>query len=156
MNKEEFPSSMKIKREYYGLTLDDLTQEVRRRGYPVSINKLWRLENGKLRKIDYELRIRLEAIFDDKMKLNGRQIEQDFFLDPDDVIELLDRIDKGREFSDLLQNSYLRDIYHKIRDIYPQLMNHFISRETETVSDSVQEQERQGRANRALPRHGRI
>ena len=117
MSKEEFSSWMKIQREYYCLTLDDLTQEVRKRGYPVSINKLWRLENGKLRKVDYELRIRLEAFFDEKIQQGREKQRNEAFLLYDDVMELIDRIAKEGELSDLLQNPYLRDIYQK-------LMNH--------------------------------
>ena len=140
MSKEEFVSWMKMQRGYYNLTLDDLTQEVRRRGYSVSINKLWRLENGKLRKIDYELRIRLEAIFDEKTQQGREKQRNEAFLLYDDVMELIDRIAKEGELSDLLQNPYLRNVYQK-------LMNYFDIKGTELASVSVQRQEgRHGRA----------
>lgn len=141
MSKEDFSSWMKIQREYNRLTLDDLTQEVRSRGYPISINKLWRLENGKLKKVDYELRIRLEEILDEKTQQGREKKRNETFLFHDDVMELIDRIVKGEELSGLLQNPYLRDIYQK-------LIKHFDIKGTEMVSGSVQGQEgRHGRAD---------
>ena len=45
------------------MTLEQVAQEVRDKGHAISINKLWRIENGRTNKVDYVLKSVLEACF---------------------------------------------------------------------------------------------
>ncbi len=59
----QFAHWLKERRIRSGMTLEQVAQEVRGRGQPISINKLWRIENGRTNRVDHVLKSVLEACF---------------------------------------------------------------------------------------------
>ena len=62
-----FADWLKERRIRSGMTLEQVAQEVRDRGQPISINKLWRIENGRTKSVDHVLKSVLEACFKETM-----------------------------------------------------------------------------------------
>ena len=63
MRTDAFSVWLKQQRLDHGLTLERLAQEISDRGYAVSVNKLWRVEKGQFKRLDYALRVNLETFF---------------------------------------------------------------------------------------------
>ena len=63
----QFAHWLKERRIRSGRTLEQVAQEVRDRGQPISINKLWRIENGRTKSVDHVLKSVLEACFKETM-----------------------------------------------------------------------------------------
>lgn len=65
----EFDEWIKRHREAKGWALEVLARQLDKLGYPVSPNKLWRIENAAkygLHKIDLEFKLWLEALFEER------------------------------------------------------------------------------------------
>ena len=113
MNRSEFSSWLKDQRERHGMTLQELAREIGKRGYPLSVNKLWRLENNAFKKFNYELEIRLKAFFEEDFAQGTRQRSGEFVL-VDDVVELIGHIANQGKSADVPHDPLLRRVYNKL------------------------------------------
>ena len=69
-----FAHWLKDRRQRSGMTLEQLAQEVRGRGYSTSINKLWRIENGATRRVDHRLKDILESCLAEATDTAARRV----------------------------------------------------------------------------------
>ncbi len=112
---------VKKKRNQNGLSIEALAREITNTGYPISNNKIWRLETGKIKKLDYELLIRLEAVFQQQFNSSKKDSDAGQMLSVNEVLHLINRL-KNNE---ILHPKYLKPelllIYDKLKPVYTKL-----------------------------------
>ena len=107
MSRDDFSVWLKQQRLNRGLTLERLAQEISDRGYAVSVNKLWRVEKGQFKRLDYALRVNLETFFG-KGQSSIQPVEAEPRIERDvrfaQIDERLDRMMSYRKKRDRIQS----------------------------------------------------
>ena len=91
ISREQLSRTLREARERKGWTLEQLARELWTRGFPVSQNNLWRLENKPPRRVDTELLLWLEKVLNVEL-LDGRDQTQVLI---EDVIAIMDSFMAG-------------------------------------------------------------
>lgn len=99
-----------------GWTLEELSHELRDRGFPTSQNKLWRMENNPPRRVDTELLLWLEKTLEVELLSPGdkRQVLIE------DVVELIDAFIAAGRHGEPLPSSPktgLGEIHRKLEEL---------------------------------------
>ncbi len=91
-NLKDFSKWVEQKRKEKQWSLENLARELEKQGYPISKNKLWRIEHiseSNLKKIDLELKVRLEGIFEGNFSQHTtNQTKEELALS---IIDLIDK-----------------------------------------------------------------
>lgn len=108
-----------------GWSLEVLARHISQTGYPISQNKLYRIEQNlkevgfqkrPLQTIDYELMIRFEDLFNDRF-LSTEEANVDERVPTKDVLELIKNVaDRNITESGPPDNKHLRKIYDALRE----------------------------------------
>lgn len=118
---DELSNWVKKKRDKHGWSIETLAREITNKGYPISSNKIWRLEVGKIKKIDYEFLIRLEAVFQEQFTSTEANHSTEKVVSVEAVLQLIDKLQKGETLPPEKRQPELLLIYEKLQPTFEKL-----------------------------------
>jgi hypothetical protein len=126
INLRKFAQWVHDRRSERGLSLEVLARYISQAGYPISQNKLYRIEQNlkeegeqkrPLQTIDYELLIRLEDVLDDRF-ISDEEARIEEMVSVRDVVELLKNVAAtGAEKIGPPEDAALRKVYDALKAV---------------------------------------
>jgi transcriptional regulator with XRE-family HTH domain len=115
---EAFATWVKRCREELGWSMETVARELTTSGYPTSHNKLWRLENyrkSRLKKIDLELKLRLENLFGQTFShFEPDSVRAGNLVRLDEVLAVIDIVKELGRSAPPPEDAALRRIYQRL------------------------------------------